>query len=66
MEELERLRKLYDTQYRVDYQNREYVWHPRKPASLVHAQILEMKIIRAFNHLNVVLVEQKILDVDCD
>jgi ubiquinone/menaquinone biosynthesis C-methylase UbiE len=65
MEELERARKLYGTQYRVDYYNRDYIWHPRNPISLVHAQILDMMIIRIFNRLNIELVDRKILDVGC-
>jgi ubiquinone/menaquinone biosynthesis C-methylase UbiE len=65
MDELERAKQLYSSQYRIDFHNRDYVWHPRNPVSQVHSQILELAIIKAFNRLGIELVDQRILDVGC-
>ncbi len=65
MSELERVRELYETRYRVDYRNRDYEWHPRNFISLIHAHLFELEVVRALNASSVELVDQRILDVGC-
>lgn len=65
MSELERVREVYEKQYRIDFRNREYEWHPRNFVSLVHAHLFELEVIRALNALDIELVDQRILDVGC-
>ncbi len=65
MQELERAKKMYEGQYRINWRDRTYMWHPRNPISLVHAHILELEVTRAFNQLDIELVDRRILDVGC-
>jgi SAM-dependent methyltransferase len=65
MSELERVRQIYETKYRIDYRNREYQWHPRNLNSLIHAHVLEWEVVRALNRFDIELVDQRILDVGC-
>jgi ubiquinone/menaquinone biosynthesis C-methylase UbiE len=65
MSELERARKLYETQYKIDWHNRDYTWHPRNPNSLIHEHLMEDEIIAGLNALDVDLIGQTILDLGC-
>jgi ubiquinone/menaquinone biosynthesis C-methylase UbiE len=65
MDELERAKTLYEQQYRIDWHNRAYSWHPRNLVSLIHAHELETDLVMGLNQLDIELVDQEILDVGC-
>jgi ubiquinone/menaquinone biosynthesis C-methylase UbiE len=64
-DELERLRKLYDTQYRPDPQDRDYIWNPLNPVSIYFRQAQERAIAdlvrKYFPNFSKLLV----LDIGC-
>lgn len=63
--EIDRVKKLYEAEYQVEWNNWGYMWHPRNPISLAHAQILQWALVESFNQLNIQLVGKDVLDVGC-
>lgn len=64
-DEIDRIRRVYETQYNTDPDNWNYIWHPRNPVSLTYRQALERHLVDLFNQAGLKLGEMDILDVGC-
>lgn len=65
MDEIERIRNLYSTQYRPDPYDRSYTWHPRNNISIYYRQAQERAIIKLLNDFNLAIESFRSLDVGC-
>jgi ubiquinone/menaquinone biosynthesis C-methylase UbiE len=64
-DEIERLRKLYATQYNPDPQDRNYIWHPLNPVSIYYRQAQE-RAIADLLRINFPSISQiRVLDIGC-
>lgn len=64
-QEINRIRKVYNTIYRPDSRDRSYTWHPRNPISVFYRQAQERMIIDLFNVADINLENMVSLDVGC-
>jgi ubiquinone/menaquinone biosynthesis C-methylase UbiE len=64
-DEIERIRKLYETQYNPDPGDQTYIWHPRNPVSISYRHALEAGLVTLFNQAGLELNGLDILDVGC-
>ena len=64
-DEISRIKHIYDTQYRQNATDYNYIWHARNPVSYTFRQAQERAIIRLFNKHKIQLEEARILDVGC-
>jgi ubiquinone/menaquinone biosynthesis C-methylase UbiE len=64
-DEIERIRKVYETKYNPDPGNRAYIWHPRNPVSMSYRHALEGSLVTLFNQAGLELDGLNILDVGC-
>ncbi|MCK4325598.1 class I SAM-dependent methyltransferase [bacterium] len=65
MNEIERIKEIYETKYKVDPEDRSYMWHPRNMICFIFSQLLEFELISLLNKHNINLTKAKILDMGC-
>jgi SAM-dependent methyltransferase len=63
--ELDDIRKRYSTQYRLNWQDYGYRWHPRNKQSIYYRQAQERAVVGLFNAAGVHLGGLRILDLGC-
>ncbi len=64
-DEIERIRKLYATQYNPDPQDRNYIWHPLNPVSIYYRQAQERAVADLFRRNYASLSKLHVLDIGC-
>jgi ubiquinone/menaquinone biosynthesis C-methylase UbiE len=64
-DEIERLRKLYATQYNPDPQDRNYIWNPLNLVSIYYRQAQERAIADLFRKNFPSILELHVLDIGC-
>lgn len=64
-QETNRIKKIYNTVYRQDPNNRAYIWNPCNPVSIFYRQAQERVLIALFNQYNLDLSQLRVLDVGC-
>lgn len=64
-DEIERLRKLYDTQYNPDPQDRNYMWNPLNPISIYYRQAQERAIANLLHRNYQSISSLHVLDIGC-
>ena len=64
-DEIERLRKMYATQYNPDPQDRNYIWNPLNPVSIYYRQAQERAIADLFRRNYPSLSKLNVLDIGC-
>jgi ubiquinone/menaquinone biosynthesis C-methylase UbiE len=63
--EIERLRKLYASQYNPDPQDRNYIWNPLNPISIYFRQAQERALADLFRKYFSSLSQLNVLDIGC-
>jgi len=64
-DEIERLRRLYTTQYSSDPQDRNYIWHPLNRVAIYFRQAQERAISDLIRKNNLDIKNLRVLDVGC-
>lgn len=63
--EIKRIKKVYNTVYRHDPSDRNYIWNPSNPVSIFYRQAQERALIKLFNQINLDLSHLRLLDIGC-
>ena len=64
-QELERIRDVYNAEYRPDANDRRYDWHPRNPLSMFFRHAQEYALVSLLNQAGLDLENMRLLDLGC-
>jgi ubiquinone/menaquinone biosynthesis C-methylase UbiE len=64
-DEIERIRRVYESQYNASPDDWGYLWNPRNPVSIVYRHALEGNLVTLLNQAGLKLDELEILDIGC-
>lgn len=63
--EIMRIKKVYNTTYRHDPKDRNYIWNPYNPVSVYYRQAQERVIVSLFKRFDLDFDDKLVLDVGC-